>query len=78
MADRETTYVPEDLEQAARESRAWSNLALAHAGIHDAMAGQLDGSRKRVAEVLAKVQRENAEHAARIAALYEQGAASCR
>jgi len=78
MPERETTYVPEDLDQAARESRAWSNVALAHAGVHEAMALEFSGTRCKVALALAQVARENAEHAAKMAALYEKAAASCR
>ena len=78
MAERETTYVPGDLLQAAAESRAWADVARAHAGVHEAMAREFSGTRSKVALALAQVARENAEHAAKMAALYEKAAASCR
>lgn len=78
MAERETTYVPGDLLQAAAESRAWADVARAHAGVHEAMASQLEGTARKVAKALAAVARDNAEHAVRMAERYEQGAAACR
>lgn len=71
-------YVVGQLEQAARESRAWAGVARAHARVHDAMAQQLVGERRRVALALAKVARENAAHAEKMADLYDAEVDSCR
>lgn len=71
-------YVPAQLEQAARESRAYAGVSRAHAQVHAAYAARLSGNQRRVAEGLAKVARLNAKHADEMANVYEAEARKCR
>jgi hypothetical protein len=70
-------YVPEQLLQAARESRAWATVVRSSAALHVAMLPDLDAPGKRVARALSEVAEENAKHAEKMALLYEQRAAEC-
>jgi hypothetical protein len=65
------------LRQAARESRAWAVVVRASAGVHDAHSHSLAGAGKRVARVLARVARENAAHAEKMAEIYDKEADAC-
>jgi hypothetical protein len=78
MPEPVTDYTPEQLAQAARESRAWAGLARAHADLHAAQATTLQQPHRRVALALADVSRRNAAHAEAMASLYEAAEAACR
>lgn len=72
-------YAPEQLEQAARESRAWAELSHSHGNLHEAMARTMPTAKgELVARALAKVARLNAQHADAMARLYDEEFERCR
>lgn len=78
MTTSEADYVPQQLEQAAREARAYAGVSRAHAQVHAACAARFSGVARRVAEGLATVARLNAKHADEMADLYDAEASRCR
>jgi hypothetical protein len=72
-------YTPEQLEQAARTSRAWAELSRSHGNLHEAMTRTLPTAKgERVARTFAKVARLNAQHADAMAKIYDEEFEKCR